>query len=153
MNPQRGVSVSCDQADGDTVLSVVANIAGTGVQPSLRMVRAKAGMNKNRVADALNRLVLDKRLTERRGPRRSPTVHRGRWPVAVNGHRDRGWRPSPGEGPRSAQSHHRGPATVSHGQPHSRERSDRIPPHSSTGTPAAATHGKPGDGQVPSSAG
>ena len=64
-------TASRDQADDNAILSVVAELGVIEMQASLRTIRAKAGMNKDRVADALTRLVLDGRLTEREGPRRS----------------------------------------------------------------------------------
>ncbi|MGH8774816.1 MAG: AAA family ATPase [Jiangellaceae bacterium] len=70
--PQREAAVSRDQADDETVLTVVVEVAAAGVQPSQRTVEAKtSGMSCARIRNALTRLVLDKRLTEREGPRRS----------------------------------------------------------------------------------
>ncbi|RIQ21260.1 hypothetical protein DY240_15675 [Jiangella rhizosphaerae] len=62
---------SRDQLDDDRVLEVVEAIAGTGRQPTLRGVRSKAGLGKDRVDNALTRLVLDSRLIEKPGPNRS----------------------------------------------------------------------------------
>jgi len=69
--PQPETTVSRDQADDDAILTLVAELGIAETQASLRTIRAKAGMNKDRVADALTRLLLDGRLTEREGPRRS----------------------------------------------------------------------------------
>jgi hypothetical protein len=61
-----------DQDDDDRVLAVVAAVAATGATPSQRTVEAKAaGMSSTRTRNALARLVLDERLTEHEGPRRS----------------------------------------------------------------------------------
>jgi len=68
---QPETTVNRDQADDDAILTLVAELGIAETQASLRTIRAKAGMNKDRVADALTRLLLDGRLTEREGPRRS----------------------------------------------------------------------------------
>jgi len=59
-----------DQADDAAVFTVVADIAAAGVQPVLRNVRARSGIGKDRVDNALARLVFDGRLTEQPGPNR-----------------------------------------------------------------------------------
>jgi hypothetical protein len=61
-----------DQSDDDKVLSVVAEVTALGAEPSQRAVEAKtSGMSNDRIRNALTRLVLDKRLTEREGPRKA----------------------------------------------------------------------------------
>lgn len=60
-----------DEQDDEHVYGVVVAIVESGQQATLRTVRAKAGIGKDRVGDALTRCVLDGRLTERPGPNRS----------------------------------------------------------------------------------
>jgi hypothetical protein len=75
-------AADADQVGDERVLAAVEEIAKAGLDASLRMVRAKAGMAKDYTDQALARLVLDGRLTERTGARKarlfaiptSPTV-------------------------------------------------------------------------------
>lgn len=62
--PERGQ----DTQDDDTVYAIVADIA-VATPANTRAIRARSGISKDRTADALERLVLEGRLTETTGPR------------------------------------------------------------------------------------
>jgi hypothetical protein len=63
-------AVTQDEADDAKVLEVVGKVTADGHEPSQRKVEAKtSGMSTDRIRNALTRLVLDRKLTEREGPR------------------------------------------------------------------------------------
>jgi hypothetical protein len=63
-------TVTQDEADDAKVLEVVGKLTADGHEPSQRTVEAKtSGMSAERIRNALTRLVLDRKLTDRDGPR------------------------------------------------------------------------------------
>jgi hypothetical protein len=67
---QSGPVLTPDEADDAIVLEVVGKLNADGHTPSQRMVEARTtGMGTDRVRNAIIRLVLDKRLDQRDGPR------------------------------------------------------------------------------------